>query len=134
MLRSQAVYLPRVEDAGIMKFHRIDDEWASHLETAPRGILQPEPGYGEEFNLDEAERVAIIAPGLAFDRNGGRLGRGRGYYDRYLADPRLTAAVRIGVCWSMQMLAEIPVDHHDIPMDWICHERGALAVGNEDTL
>jgi 5-formyltetrahydrofolate cyclo-ligase len=134
MLRSRAVYLPRVEDAGIMKFHRIDDEWASRLETTPRGILQPEPGYGEEFDTDESEDVAIISPGLAFDRNGRRLGRGRGYYDRYLADPRLAGAVRIGVCWSMQLLREIPVDSHDIPMHWICHERGIVAVDGEDAV
>jgi 5-formyltetrahydrofolate cyclo-ligase len=134
MLRSRAVYLPRVQDAGIMRFHRIDDEWASRLETTPRGILQPESGYGEEFDADEAEGVAIISPGLAFDRSGRRLGRGQGYYDRFLADPRLAAAVRIGVCWSMQLLREIPVDQHDIPMDWICHERGVVTVSGEDVV
>ncbi len=134
MLRSRAVYLPRVEEAGVMRFHRVDDEWAARLETAPRGILQPEPGYGEQFEPDSGEGVAIIAPGLAFDRNGRRLGRGQGYYDRYLADPRLSGAVRIGVCWSMQLLREIPVDQHDIPMNWICHERGVVAVGGEGTV
>jgi len=131
MLRSRAVYLPRVEGAGCMQFFRIDDEWASRLETTPRGILQPEASYGQELNLDEVSGVAIVTPGLAFDRHGRRLGRGMGYYDRYLADPRMQGAVRIGVCWSMQVLAEIPVDHHDVSVDWICHERGVLAVGSE---
>jgi 5-formyltetrahydrofolate cyclo-ligase len=117
-----------------MAFHRIDDAWAARLETSPGGILQPELGYGEEFNLDDAEGVAIIAPGLGFDRHGRRLGRGKGFYDRYLADRRLSAAVRIGVCWSMQVLADIPVDPHDIPMDWICHERGVITVAHEVTI
>ena len=131
MLRTRAVYLPRVEDAGYMSFHRIDDHWASRLESSPRGVLQPEQGYGDKFDPADQEGVAIIAPGLAFDHLGRRLGRGGGYYDRVLSDPRLSQATRIGVCWSMQILADIPVDAHDVPMDWICHERGVLAVEKE---
>jgi 5-formyltetrahydrofolate cyclo-ligase len=131
MLRSRVVYLPRIEGRGVMRFHRIDQGWAARLERTDRGIAQPEAGYGEEFNPFEGEQVAIVAPGLAFDRRGRRLGRGGGYYDRFLDDPRIGSAIRIGVCWSMQLLPEIPVDPHDVAMDWICHERGVVPISGE---
>ena len=63
-------------------------------------------------NYDEIE-LAII-PGMAFDRAGHRLGRGKGYYDRLLS--RLKAAKLTGICWAFQLLDEVPSEPHDIPM------------------
>ena len=128
MLRTKKVYLPRIGVPGTMSFRNITEEWSSHLERSANGILQPLEGYGERFDAETAENVVVIAPGLAFDRHGRRIGRGGGYYDRFLEDAALAGAVRVGVCWSMQIVPEIPTDPHDIPMDWICHERGVVQV------
>ena len=59
-------------------------------------------------------QLAII-PGMGFDRQGNRLGRGKGYYDRMLA--KLSHAYKIGVCFPFQLFDKIPTDIYDITMD-----------------
>ena len=56
-------------------------------------------------------------PAWAFDRQGNRLGRGKGYYDRLL--PHLPTAYKIGICFPYQLVNDIPTDAHDIRMDEI---------------
>ena len=59
----------------------------------------------------------IIVPGVGFDRQGNRLGRGKGYYDRLL--PRIPSAYKIGICFPFQLVEEIPAEPFDIRMDEI---------------
>lgn len=74
-------------------------------------IMEP---VGETFIAHDQIRVALI-PGVAFDAAGHRLGRGRGYYDRFLAaHPHLH---KIGICFPFQHVASVPADSHDISMD-----------------
>jgi len=122
------VYLPRVLEAGRMEFISIGEEWGSQLTPGHRGILEPREGSGELFRPQVPDSVAVLVPGLAFDQHGGRLGRGGGFYDRFLAQPELQGATKVGVCWSMQVIHDTPTDTHDVAMDWICHERGSLRV------
>lgn len=61
----------------------------------------------------------IFIPGLGFDLNGGRLGRGKGFYDRFL---ETSDALRIGLCWTEQLKDKIPVESHDCHMDFIITE------------
>ena len=72
-------------------------------------ILEPqnEP-YTGGFDL-------IIVPGVAFDRKGNRLGRGRGYYDRFLCQH--LDVKRIGICFDFQLVDEVPAEDFDIRMD-----------------
>lgn len=64
---------------------------------------------------------AVIVPGLAFDRRGQRLGRGGGFYDRFLA--RLPATVRtIGVAFDLQRVDHVPTDPHDAPVQTLFTE------------
>lgn len=80
------------------------------------GIGEP---TGEEF-VDYDHIDLIIVPGVAFDRNGNRMGRGRGFYDRLLRQtPR---AYKIGVAFNFQMRVQIPIEAHDIPMDMVVSE------------
>jgi 5-formyltetrahydrofolate cyclo-ligase len=68
-----------------------------------------------------------LVPGLAFDAKGGRLGRGRGFYDRLLAGfAGVKCGVKCGVCLAGQWVAEIPVAEHDIRMDCVFTEQGAI--------
>jgi 5-formyltetrahydrofolate cyclo-ligase len=74
------------------------------------GIREP-VGAASPEHLD-----LIIIPGLAFTADGNRLGRGRGFYDRFLSTiPGYT--VKVGVCFAFQLLPEIPVDCHDVKVD-----------------
>ena len=61
----------------------------------------------------------LIVPGMAFTREGARLGRGKGYYDRYLAQSALHACC-IGVCFAHQLVADLPVEPHDRSMEVVC--------------
>ena len=81
------------------------------LQLGAYGILEP---TGELFTVYDTIDVAIV-PGMAFDAEGYRLGRGKGYYDRFLA--RVPYLYKIGLCFSWQMVDKVPHDKHDIVMD-----------------
>jgi len=66
----------------------------------------------------------ILTPGLAFDVVGHRLGRGRGYYDRFFADPRVRA-LRVALGFDFQLIDAVPVEIHDATMHAIITETGA---------
>jgi 5-formyltetrahydrofolate cyclo-ligase len=131
MLKNHFVYLPRVGLDGKMDFVRIGDDWGARLAPGYKGIMQPEGGYGQLFVPSQEQDTVVIMPGLAFDGHGRRIGRGAGYYDRFLSAPGLERATKIGVCWSVQIVPTVPTDHHDVTMDWICYERGVLKVSDD---
>lgn len=70
-----------------------------------------EPMHGDEVPLSEVE--CLIVPGLAFTKEGARLGRGGGYYDRTLAELG-AGCLTFGVCFEFQILEEIPMEEHDL--------------------
>jgi 5-formyltetrahydrofolate cyclo-ligase len=70
---------------------------------------------------------AILVPGLAWDRKGGRLGRGAGYYDRLFADPDCRA-FRCGLFFAAQEIDALPLDPWDVPIDAIVTETGIFNV------
>jgi 5-formyltetrahydrofolate cyclo-ligase len=85
-------------------------------------------GIREPACAETAEPVdlgVVIVPAVAFDRRGYRLGRGGGYYDRFLA--QLSAsAVTCGVVFSRHVLAEVPVEPHDLAVDLVVTEREVI--------
>ncbi len=70
-----------------------------------------------------AEIDLVLVPGLAFDRAGHRLGRGGGFYDRFLGASGLRARV-MGVAYEVQVVKEIPVEATDIPVEFLATEAG----------
>jgi len=89
----------------------------------PHGVLQPHPP-----EWVPADQIGVVlVPGLAFDRRGGRLGRGGGDYDRLLAE---CSCVRIGVSWDDCVMEEVPLESHDQTMDWIVTERRVWKCGH----
>ncbi|MDR0872641.1 MAG: 5-formyltetrahydrofolate cyclo-ligase [Prevotellaceae bacterium] len=84
----------------------------SCLRSGAFGICEPE---GEDFTDFDKIDLCIV-PALAFDASGNRLGRGKGFYDRLL--PRI-AAPKIGVCFDVQLLNEIPCENFDAKMDFV---------------
>lgn len=58
----------------------------------------------------------VLVPGIAFDKSKNRLGRGKGYYDRYFMSKNVT---KVGICYDFQLLENVPTETHDIKMDII---------------
>lgn len=80
-------------------------------------------GIGEPTGtvFDRLEEIdMIVVPGVAFDRRGNRMGRGRGFYDRLLSTT--PTAYKVGVAFDFQMFDAIPVEPFDMPMDKVIHE------------
>ncbi len=105
----KTVLLPRVVSDTDMELRRYTGP--NDLEQGAFGIMEP---TGELFTDYDDIDVAVV-PGMAFDREGHRLGRGKGYYDRFLA--RLPHTYKIGVCFPFQLVDLVPADAHDILMD-----------------
>ena len=86
-------------------------------------VMEPD---GEDIS-DYSEIDIIIVPGIAFDINMNRLGRGKGFYDRFLSQ---ISVLKIGVCFEFQLLKNIPIDYFDVKMDYIITEN--RIIGNTD--
>jgi 5-formyltetrahydrofolate cyclo-ligase len=89
------------------------------LVPGPLGTREPPPGAPA---VAVAEIDCVIVPGVAFDAGGWRLGRGRGHYDATLAALR-PGAVRVGLAFEVQLVAEVPREAHDAPLDAVVTER-----------
>ena len=87
--------------------------------TARRELWEEVGAEAEEWT-DLGAVEMIVVPGVAFDREGNRMGRGRGFYDRLLkSTPR---AMKVGVCYDFQMIEDVPVEPHDVKMDCVVSE------------
>ena len=93
------------------------------LQPGTWGILEPpKERWGESGKEIAPEALDLVmVPGVAFDRRGGRLGNGAGYYDRLLKSVRKDT-VLIGVCFEAQIMPEIVMEAHDIYMDYVITE------------
>lgn len=110
------VALPVITGPGVMEARAVTD--LDLLVPGPCGI--PAPGEGSELVPPEAPDL-ILVPGMAFTQDGWRLGRGGGYYDRYL--PR-TNALTVALARDFQMVDHIPTEAHDIPVDALVIDSG----------
>jgi 5-formyltetrahydrofolate cyclo-ligase len=104
---------PRVAGDELV-FHAVENPTAD-LSPGTMGIREPPPDLPQ---VEVEEIDAFLCPGLAFDAHGGRLGRGRGYYDRMLARAR-PDALKMGVCFPQQLVPDTFSQAHDIPMDGV---------------
>jgi 5-formyltetrahydrofolate cyclo-ligase len=122
------VFAPRIEKSSLA-FFRLDSPRSSRVEGV-FGIREPSPDIplaAEDFP------ALIVTPGLAFDRRHGRLGRGRGFYDRFFAAldsgtlPGLPAGLSFtacGLCLELQIVDAVPMESHDRKMDMVITEKG----------
>ncbi len=78
--------------------------------------------------VPRADIAAVIVPGLAFDRSGGRLGHGQGWYDRWLTELGPTV-LRIGVVTRQRLVDHVPTEPHDVPMTHVVTEDETIVVG-----
>jgi 5-formyltetrahydrofolate cyclo-ligase len=82
----------------------------------------PEPDPGRCKRVESSEIDAAVIPGSVFDIQGGRLGYGGGYYDRFLVNDA-PQAKRIGLAFELQVVDKVPVEPHDQPLDILITEK-----------
>ncbi|MDR2883310.1 MAG: 5-formyltetrahydrofolate cyclo-ligase [Alistipes sp.] len=105
--------LPVVHSGGAMTFH----EYLGPGDLAPGVFGISEPRTDRQITPQEID--LMLVPGVAFDSAGQRLGRGRGFYDRYLSQPAATHIYKVGLCHSGALVPEIPAETHDVAMNRI---------------
>lgn len=116
------VALPVVVGRGAALVFRDATDPSCSLSPSRFGVLEPGP-EASVVPLDTIE--LFVVPGLAFDRAGGRLGYGVGYYDRTLTG---LVAPRVMVAFAAQEVERVPSEPHDLPMDAVVTEQGLFAV------
>ncbi len=109
--QSKRVLLPRIGDNYSMEFYEYNP---STLSSGAYGIFEPQSGEP----LPSSDIDLVIVPGVAFTHDGKRLGRGKGYYDRYLSSCGMRAKT-IGVCYPHQIVDYLPTEEHDVVMDLV---------------
>lgn len=116
--KGTALCLPAIV-AGAMLFRR----WAPWEPIVPGGFgtLVPDP------QQPQVKPAILIVPMAAFDRRGYRIGYGKGYYDKALAE--LGPVTSVGIAYGAQEIAAVPDEPHDQRLDWIVTEAEAIQCG-----
>ncbi len=129
-LKEKRVVVPAVRGKDLAVFELKD--YDNSLERGSFGIL--EPREGRCMPVETRTINLVIVPGVVFDKYGGRLGFGRGYYDRFLRGLKKAGKnVRvIGLAFSEQVVEKLELDSNDIEMDRVVTERAVY--GRDITL
>ena len=117
---NKIVALPAFDTAKhTMQLMRVDN-LDSDLKPGPRGVPEPDPECCKIVPIDCID-IAII-PGVAFDEKGGRIGSGKGYYDRLI--PKLSITTRkVALALESQIIQQVPVESHDKHVDIVITEK-----------
>ena len=106
------IVIPRIEGEE-MNFYDIDEG----LQPGAFGILEPKA----TSPVAPSEIDVMIVPGVAFTLNGARCGRGKGFYDKYISRQGFRAYT-IGVCYSCQIVDELPTEEHDKTLNRVIYK------------
>ena len=120
----KAVAVPRVVPGPRRKMEAVLLENFSESMTLSRiGVREPTEGVV----LDPSRIDLVFVPGVAFGPVGSRLGHGWGYYDRFLSGPA-AGALRCGLCYEVQIVEHLPVEQHDVSMQYLLTESSLREV------
>ena len=119
------MFAPRV-DGPRLTFLEIGVE--TRWQRSAFGVLEPEAGEPLALGKEGDSTMVLIVPGIAFDERGGRLGRGGAHYDRFLREARGHGRiVAIAMAFDLQVVAEVPREAHDEPVDTIVTEARVIS-------
>ena len=120
--KDKRLLCPRCESGtNIMHFYRVDS--FDDLEEGHFGIYEPK---AECWRVDDFKDAVCVVPALSFDMKGHRLGFGKGFYDRFLAD---LEGVKIGLCCESCMSNTVlPHEEHDVCVDHVITEKGMINI------
>ncbi len=126
------VFVPKINRCS-KTISPIEIENINALQPGAYGILEP-------INIEKGTKTnntqqidIILTPGIVFDKNGGRIGYGGGYYDRFFKNVS-DKSIKIGVAYSFQLKDIIPQEIHDIRLDIIITEKGIFTCNRKNTV
>ncbi len=120
--KNKGVAVPRcIDDSRNMEFYSITS--LSQTEKRTFGVYEPNPQMCDK--LRDFRNSVCILPGLGFDREGYRLGYGKGYYDRFLSS---YGGLKIGLCYEKCLFNELPRGFFDISADIVITENDIIYV------
>jgi 5-formyltetrahydrofolate cyclo-ligase len=105
---------PKCAEAGQMEFYAVGD--LSEMKASDYGMREPDESLHERIDPEAID--LFLCPAYAYTHDGKRLGKGGGYYDRYLLRKRPDATT-LGVIFSSQMVAHVPSEAHDLIVDQV---------------
>lgn len=113
---NKIIFLPKIVDdkIQIVKYQNIET-----LKRGKYNILEPDDDL--YYSLNDIE-IALI-PAMALDYRGNRVGRGKGYYDKFLTDSKI---IKIGIIYGFQLIDNFITDKYDVPLDYAITEDGIL--------
>ena len=121
--QEKRVLIPVVKKGDIELFFSEIKDLGSELAPGTFGILEPKPENVHPVSLDTVD--VIFVPGIVWDREGYRLGWGRGYFDRVIKN--LPQHVRsAGLAFNMQLIGKVPRDQFDVPVDMVITESRVI--------
>ena len=121
------IYVPRTE----LKTRLMDAVEITSLDNlveSKYGILEPSI---KETHINPNEIDLIVVPGVAFDRQGGRMGYGAGFYDRYfnkINEDNMKRIIKLALAYDFQIIEKVPMDEQDIPVDYIITENEVVGL------
>jgi len=125
LARGQRVCVPWVDPSTKMIAASELHNFATELSPGFAGILEPRDTCRRPVEPKDID--ILLVPAVAFDLKGRRVGRGEGYFDRYLAICEPTQ-IKIGLALSWQVFEGLPHESHDVAMDLIVTEEGVIPV------
>ena len=118
LAEGKRVAVPLIVGKGVMEAVRV----RALSDLAPGAFDIPTVREDRREIVDPKSFDCVLVPGAAFSRTGARLGLGAGFYDRFLSE-KAPQAQRIAVAFSCQLMEDIPVEAHDVKMQWIVTEK-----------
>lgn len=119
------IFVPRtVFDTKAMDAVKINS--LENMKKDRYGILEPEEG---KPCVDPDELDLIVVPGVAFDKKGGRMGYGAGYYDRYfkkISNEKRNHVKKVALAYDFQIIDDVPMDKQDVKIDYIITDKNII--------
>ena len=123
-LKRKYVVVPKLVQDGIEPSLIIDFD--NMISVGKFGILEPI----ELLKVPYSRIDLVLVPGIAFDKNGHRVGYGLGHYDKFLK--KVPKAAKIGLCFEFQIIDSIPSKEHDVPLDTIVTEQRVMQIKSQN--
>ena len=123
-INSYSIFSPIMNADNTMDFYKLFPDYKKTLTLSKYKI--PEPLKSQKY-LNDGTATLILVPGLAFDKNANRLGRGLGCYDKFLNNLKGNLKT-IGLCFDFQIIESVPIEENDRRVDMLLSEKNSACI------